>query len=38
MPLEELFVNVKNNSSTEKVQSVIILAIRYLTETVRILI
>lgn len=32
MPLEELFMNVKNNSSTETVQSVIIFPTRYLTE------
>jgi len=38
MRLEELFMNVKNNSSTETVQSAIILPIRYLTETARILI
>lgn len=38
MPLEELFMNVKNNASTETVQSAIIFSIRYFTATARILI
>lgn len=35
MPLEELFMNVENNSSTEPAQSGIIFPIRYLTEPAR---
>lgn len=38
MPLEEPFTSVKNKSSTETVQSAIILPISYLTGNTRILI
>lgn len=38
MPQKELFMNAKNNASTETVQSAIIFSIRYFTATARILI